>query len=69
MNIVNIFGIGGVNHEEAQFEAMYNEEVNFLTNQGGGFHSNFMRKGGNTHWNKYDGWTDNDRKWCDCIST
>ncbi|WMV18604.1 hypothetical protein MTR67_011989 [Solanum verrucosum] len=34
---VHAVGINGVNPNEEQFEATYNEEVHFLTNQGGGF--------------------------------
>uniref|UniRef100_M1DTY4 Integrase core domain containing protein n=1 Tax=Solanum tuberosum TaxID=4113 RepID=M1DTY4_SOLTU len=66
---VNIVGVGGVNPEEAQFEAMYSEEVNFLANQGGEFHSNYPSSGGNPSWNRDDGWRDRDRGWRDRNAT
>ena len=43
---VNDVGVG-VNLDEAQFEVLYNEEVNFLANQGGSYCENCPRSGGN----------------------
>uniref|UniRef100_M1DW25 Integrase core domain containing protein n=1 Tax=Solanum tuberosum TaxID=4113 RepID=M1DW25_SOLTU len=56
---VNAVGVGCVNPNETKFEALYNEEVNFLANQRGGYHSNYPRQGGN------QGWKDRDREWRD----
>ncbi|KAK4733655.1 hypothetical protein R3W88_007916 [Solanum pinnatisectum] len=69
LNSVNVVGISGENPEEAQFEVLYNEEVNFLTNKGGEFHSNYPRPGGNPGWNSDDGWRDRDREWRDSNAT
>jgi len=66
---VNVVGVGGLNHVEAQFEAMYNEKVNFLDNQGGGYRSNYQWPSGNPGWNRDEGWTDRDRYWCDRNAT
>ena len=43
----NAIGVGCVNPEETKFEALFNEEVNFLANQGDGYRSNYLRQGCN----------------------
>ncbi|WMV37746.1 hypothetical protein MTR67_031131 [Solanum verrucosum] len=60
---VNVVGVGGVNPDEEQFEAMHNEVVNFLSNQGGGYHANYPRSGGNQGWNRDESWRDRGRVW------
>jgi len=62
---VNVVGVGGVNTEEAQFEALYNEELNFLANQRGELRPKNPRPGGNLGWNRDDGWRDRKREWHD----
>uniref|UniRef100_M1DVU7 Integrase core domain containing protein n=1 Tax=Solanum tuberosum TaxID=4113 RepID=M1DVU7_SOLTU len=60
---VNVVGVGCVNPEESKFEALYNEEMNFLANQGGGYRANYLRQGGKQGWNRDDSWRDRDREW------
>ncbi|XP_049368430.1 uncharacterized protein LOC125833330 [Solanum verrucosum] len=55
---VNAVGVGCANSEEMKFEALYNEEVNFLASQGGGYRSNYPRQGGNQGWARDEGWKD-----------
>ncbi|WMV41608.1 hypothetical protein MTR67_034993 [Solanum verrucosum] len=61
--VVNAVGANSVNHDEMQFEDMYNEEVLFLSNQAGGSHQSYPRSSGNQGWNRDrdDGWRDRDR--------
>ena len=44
---VNVVGVGCSNLEEAKFKGLYNEEMNFVANQGGAHHSENPRQGGN----------------------
>ncbi|KAK4731451.1 hypothetical protein R3W88_024439 [Solanum pinnatisectum] len=60
---VNAVGVGCANPEEVKFEALYNEEVNFIANQGSGYRSNYPRHGGNQGWARDEGWKD--REWRD----
>lgn len=47
------------------FEALYDEKVIFLANQGGGYRSNYPRHGGNEVWGRHTGWKDRDLEWRD----
>ncbi|XP_049362576.1 uncharacterized protein LOC125827308 [Solanum verrucosum] len=62
---INVVGVGGENPEEMKFESMYDEEVNFLTNQGGGYRSNYPRQSGNQGWIRDEGWKGRDHEWRD----
>uniref|UniRef100_M1DJS1 Integrase core domain containing protein n=1 Tax=Solanum tuberosum TaxID=4113 RepID=M1DJS1_SOLTU len=42
---INVMGVGCVSPDEAKFESLYNEEVNFLANQGGMYHANYPGQG------------------------
>ncbi|WMV58911.1 hypothetical protein MTR67_052296 [Solanum verrucosum] len=60
---VNAVGTSyGFCSEEEKFEVMYNEEVQFLSNQGGGSCSIYQRSGKNQCWtkNREGGWRDKD---------
>ncbi|WMV50765.1 hypothetical protein MTR67_044150 [Solanum verrucosum] len=66
--VVNVVGVSnGVSSDDAQFDAMYNEEVQFLLNQEGGFRRIYQRPGENQGWNRDrdDGWRDRDCEWHD----
>ena len=39
--------------------------MNFLANQGGGYHANYQRLGGITGWNRDDGWREHEGDWCE----
>lgn len=41
--IVNAIDVGAMNLEESKFETLYNDEINFLANQGDGYRSNYQR--------------------------
>uniref|UniRef100_M1D892 Uncharacterized protein n=1 Tax=Solanum tuberosum TaxID=4113 RepID=M1D892_SOLTU len=59
---VNVVGVGEMHPNEAKFEVLYNEEVNFLANQGVGYRTNYPRPSGNQGWNRDKGWQDCDRE-------
>ncbi|KAK4729592.1 hypothetical protein R3W88_022580 [Solanum pinnatisectum] len=61
---VNVVGVRSTNLEKMKVEALYREEVNFLANQRGGYHSN-PRQGGNQGWVRDEGWKDRDGEWRD----
>ncbi|WMV50566.1 hypothetical protein MTR67_043951 [Solanum verrucosum] len=53
LKMVNAIGTSsGQCLESAKFEALYNEEVNYMENHLGGSHPNHQRQGGNQGWNK-----------------
>ncbi|KAH0740735.1 hypothetical protein KY290_033778 [Solanum tuberosum] len=65
---MNVVGANsGVSPDDAQFEAMYNIEVQFLSNQIGGSLPSNPRPGGNHGWNRDrdESWRDQDRYWHD----
>jgi len=66
---VNDVDVCCVNPNEAKFEALYIEEVKFLANQGGGYHENNPRLGGNLGCNRDEGLIDRDREWFDRNAT
>ncbi|XP_049388913.1 uncharacterized protein LOC125853286 [Solanum stenotomum] len=66
---VNVVVVGGVNLDEAQFQALYNKEVRYISNQGKGYRANYQRQGENQGWNRDEGWRDRDRDWRDCNNT
>lgn len=49
---VNVVGVGCVNPDEANFKAMYNYELKFLANQGGGYRVNYPRSDANQGLNR-----------------
>uniref|UniRef100_M1DRZ7 Integrase core domain containing protein n=1 Tax=Solanum tuberosum TaxID=4113 RepID=M1DRZ7_SOLTU len=61
---VNVVGIGCANLDEAKFDVLYNEEVNFLANQGGGYRSYYRRQSGNQGWKERE-WRDCNTNWKD----
>lgn len=56
----NVLSVGHDTLDEAKFEALYGEEVNFLPNQSGSYHSNYPMQGSNQGYNRDEGWKNRD---------
>ncbi|WMV33379.1 hypothetical protein MTR67_026764 [Solanum verrucosum] len=70
-NMVNAIGTSSEQcSEDAKFEALYNEKVNYMGNQLGGSYPNYPRSGANQGWNKdmdngWRYWRDRGGNWRD----